>query len=451
MKSIMEHWRGFNREDGTGEPALAHALGSDGYRLGEDAVNEGITDVVFHKTLLHKAADIMKNNKFMTSVAFGTPADADQNKGKLYYLSTMRSPTGDFGPSLPAVTFKLDGRKLTERSKAAAINYWGPSFPTDEMEDRVFTDEPYLEPATKYITEVHIGMDIDSGGRKMRPERVEEAEAIAAIAEGAGIPTYFYTNEKTYGIINKTKRLTLDQWKQAFKKAGGELDEPWDYESRSYEPKLLVDIIKIIKALESGNVDDIEKGYQTEWYNLKYDYGGGRDRQIKNAIHNSKSSPDARKYIDVIAKKVKKFGSIQGMIDWIQAGIKKTEGEQELKQVAERHGFLNEVAIGQCYPHAVKMAQNTSKEEFSDLSKFKVVHGKVTDKFSGVSVLHSWIEKGDTIYDWQTKSTKPKGIDRATYYDIYQPEIHDEYTAEETMVNCLKYKHPGPWDWEDRQ
>ncbi len=112
-------------------------------------------------------------------------------------------------------------------------------------------------------------------------------------------------------------------------------------------------------------------------------------------------------------------------------------------------GFINEAAIGQCYPHAVKMAQKTSKEEFSDLSKFKVVHGKVTDKFTGVSLLHSWIEKGDTVYDWQTKSTKPRGIAKDVYYDIYGPEVHDEYTAEQTIVNCLNYKHAGAWG--DRQ
>ena len=121
-------------------------------------LTEGVTDIVYHKTPLYSAENILKTNKFMTSVAFGTPADKQINKGKLYYLSTMRSPVGDYGPSLPAVTFKLDGRKLGERSKAAAVDYWGPSFPTNEMEDRVFTDKPWIAPASKYILEVHIGM-----------------------------------------------------------------------------------------------------------------------------------------------------------------------------------------------------------------------------------------------------------------------------------------------------
>jgi hypothetical protein len=108
--------------------------------------------------------------------------------------------------------------------------------------------------------------------------------------------------------------------------------------------------------------------------------------------------------------------------------------------------ILVEIAIGQCYPHAIKMAQQVADEELSDLAKFKVAHGRVTDKFSGESYLHAWVEKGDMIFDWQSHSTKPDGIDRETYYDIFQPEIHDEYTAEETMLNCLKSGgKAGPW------
>ena len=320
MRSIMEQWR-------------------------RNVVSEGITDVVFHKTRLDQAAQIMQSNKFMTSVAFGTPADQDQNKGKLYYLSTMRSPTGDYGPGLPAVTFKLDGRKLGQRSKAAAVDYWGPDFPTDEMEDRVFTDEPFLEPASDYISEVHIGMNIDSSGRKMRPARIEEAEAIAAAAESQGIPAYFYTNEKTYGILNKTKRLTLDQWKKAFKDAGSELDEPWEFGSRSGLLSYVADTLKgtteIVQALESGNTEGIEKGYRSTWYRIKYDSGGEWARRIQNAVHNAKSNPQARKYIANIGKQVKKYGGLDGFVEWLQGEIKKDAGEQELRQVAERHGFVN--------------------------------------------------------------------------------------------------------------
>ena len=104
------------------------------------------------------------------------------------------------------------------------------------------------------------------------------------------------------------------------------------------------------------------------------------------------------------------------------------------------------IAVGQCYPFAVEMSNNSSESEFADLSKFKVVHGRVTDKFSGESVLHAWVEKGDMVFDSQTSHTKPNGIPKAEYYDIYQPESHEEYTAEETILKCMKTGHKGPWN-----
>ena len=103
------------------------------------------------------------------------------------------------------------------------------------------------------------------------------------------------------------------------------------------------------------------------------------------------------------------------------------------------------IALGQCYPFALEMAKASAKDEFDDLSKFKVVHGRVTDKFSGESVLHAWVEKGDMVFDAQTSSTKPDGIPKADYYDMFQPEPHEEYTAEKTIINCITKGHKGPW------
>ena len=109
-------------------------------------------------------------------------------------------------------------------------------------------------------------------------------------------------------------------------------------------------------------------------------------------------------------------------------------------------GYMNEaLAIGQCYPYAVEMAQGASKEEYNDLTKFKIVHGRITDKWNGESFLHAWLERGDMIFDWQTRSTKPEGVPRDVYYDNYQPEPHEEYTAEEILSNCEKTGQAGPW------
>ncbi len=125
--------------------------------------------------------------------------------------------------------------------------------------------------------------------------------------------------------------------------------------------------------------------------------------------------------------------------------------DPKMKKYLKKHPYmepdqLQEEAAGQCFPFAVEMANAVAEDEFDDMSKFKVVHGRITDKFSGETTLHAWVEKGDVVFDWQTSATKPKGISKVSYYDIYQPEVHAEYTAEELLVNCMKQGHKGPFN-----
>ena len=110
-----------------------------------------------------------------------------------------------------------------------------------------------------------------------------------------------------------------------------------------------------------------------------------------------------------------------------------------------RESLKESIAIGQCYPFAVNMAKGSHVSDRNDLKKFKVVHGFVNDKWSGESYKHAWVEKGDLIFDWQTHATKPGGVTRDVYYDMFQPEVYEEYTAAETIMNCVDSGHAGPW------
>ena len=119
----------------------------------------------------------------------------------------------------------------------------------------------------------------------------------------------------------------------------------------------------------------------------------------------------------------------------------------------------NVLAVGMCFPFAAKKAEEWFTDHFEarrgrapkrhpDLNnkdKFKVVHGRFTDKFSGESADHAWVEMDVVVFDDQTKHTKPDGIAKDVYYDLYQPQVSDEYTAEESMINCVKTGHQGPW------
>ena len=130
--------------------------------------------------------------------------------------------------------------------------------------------------------------------------------------------------------------------------------------------------------------------------------------------------------------------------------------------------LLNEqniAAQGMCFPFAYQKAEEWFDTHFTkgkpgrspkrhpDLNnkdKFKIVHGTVTDKWEKPPkpVVHGWVEMGDKVFDDQTKHTKPDGIPKEVYYDMFQPEPKKEFTAEEAVVNCIKYGGEGPWDEE---
>jgi len=124
------------------------------------------------------------------------------------------------------------------------------------------------------------------------------------------------------------------------------------------------------------------------------------------------------------------------------------------------------LAQGMCFPFTIQKAEEwfedhytppddphqsgTKHPDLGNMDKFKVVHGKVTDKWKRPPkpIVHAWVEMGDLVFDDQTKITKPDGIPKDVYYDMYQPEVTDEFTAEEAMNKCYLSGYEGPWDEE---
>tara|TARA_R110000796_G_scaffold186335_7_gene303277 strand:- start:1801 stop:2484 length:684 start_codon:yes stop_codon:yes gene_type:complete len=125
----------------------------------------------------------------------------------------------------------------------------------------------------------------------------------------------------------------------------------------------------------------------------------------------------------------------------------------------------NVLAMGMCYPFAMEKARKWYADHVTvddsgkrpkvivhpdrdNLDKFKVVHGTTTNKWSGDAkpVFHAWVQMGDMIFDDQTKTTKPNGIDEATYYDVFSAEPKNEYTAKQAIAKCSTKGTEGPWD-----
>ena len=120
------------------------------------------------------------------------------------------------------------------------------------------------------------------------------------------------------------------------------------------------------------------------------------------------------------------------------------------KLLTEWRKYLKEdsIPMGQCFPFAIQMVKASSDEEFADPSLFKVVHGEITVSERGETktIPHGWVEKPGLVFDEQTSHTKPEGVPKDVWYEMFQPNPHKEYTAEEAMLTCVRQGQMGPWD-----
>lgn len=174
-----------------------------------DILTEGVSPVLYHGTNVIHALDIMSDNQFKLSMVGGTAAEQNFSN-KLYYFSATRSVTGSYhqDPYGTSALFKLDGRKLSHNYSGKPVDFWGPEFRAlgnNEMEDRIFSDTPYIEDAKKYITEVHLYINSDEVQRDSYKVKIRK---IYLNAKLAGIPVYFYEDKKAFNITNKLKTIT---------------------------------------------------------------------------------------------------------------------------------------------------------------------------------------------------------------------------------------------------
>ena len=173
-------------------------------------IDEGATDIVYHYTNLRNAASILRSEKFQLTSAFGDGIESSfAPKGYPYFLSTSRSKVGGYHSYVgySAVMFVLNGRKLSQRYKARPVDYWGGgdlSSPgrDSETEDRIFSKVP------------EIGLDVITGIHVLMAEPNESAGLYARFVllsgKKMGVPTYLYTDEKSWRLQNTRRAIPLN-------------------------------------------------------------------------------------------------------------------------------------------------------------------------------------------------------------------------------------------------
>ena len=175
------------------------------------SVTAGISDTVYHYTSISSAANILEENRFALTFISGSD-DVNKPKDKYYYLSTTRSKIGSYHiGSTFGVLLKLNGTSLRNNYVGNPVDYWGREFrkvapSKNEMEDRIWSAKPFIEPATKYIEEVHIYFtDVTHEGLK------KQLRHLLIEAKKRKIPTYLYTDIESAKLLDKRNGIPLSK------------------------------------------------------------------------------------------------------------------------------------------------------------------------------------------------------------------------------------------------
>lgn len=173
-------------------------------------LQEGLSDVLWHKTGINNAIRILTTDTFKLSTSLGT--SADQTGNRAFFFSTARSPQSSFFKlNNNFVVLKLDGRKLGYNYKGTPVGYWGDKSPErNEMEDRIVHTKPVIPKASSYIEEIRVllptnewDMEISRSERNFRMDT--KGKSDFEIRQILGKPT-----ELAYKPSNSTSKDMRD-------------------------------------------------------------------------------------------------------------------------------------------------------------------------------------------------------------------------------------------------
>ena len=230
-------------------------------------INEStITDVVFHRTSINALYSILKTGKILMSTSMGTNADVYSKKP--YFLSLSRTKFLKFGYSKNSnVTIELDGSQLKTKYKGKSIDYWQWDFSkmnkspgndaksrtdSDEYEDRLFSNDPYLSNLDKYVKyfDIMIPKDKDRWNEDWINSLTEYVDHIKGLDSPLLKKVRVFTSENDF---NKGKNwISIFDYKPVFEPT----DKDWtknDEYSREFDYRLFR---KVIAILLIGNKDE---------------------------------------------------------------------------------------------------------------------------------------------------------------------------------------------------
>lgn len=180
-----------------------------------DAINEGLSSVLYHATSLSGAESILRQDRFQLANIVATKAERRLQK-EFYFISFARSLTSEFTrffyPSTGDVIFKIDGDSLSKNYKGSPVNYWSGTSKR-ELEDRLVLDTPIIEGAKRFIQEIYIyvgGKDSNNEIGFLSESEQSFIRKIVISAKKSDIPVFIYKRKIDLISRNKANSISLE-------------------------------------------------------------------------------------------------------------------------------------------------------------------------------------------------------------------------------------------------
>lgn len=215
----------------------------------KESLAEGISPIVYHFVRnMADALSILTQDKFKLGASSGTKSERALQKGqRQYYLSTTRHKFGGYhlGSSGLGIMFNLDGKKLAQNYAGKAVDYWGADwygpeglqkkgYEQKEAEDRIYSHNPIIPNATKYIREIHLYLTPE-GEELYKGNKVSlvALRRMLITAKRRNIPTFVYTTKDDWLRQDKRKAVNPSTISSIAKAKGKEDDQKRRYYSNT--------------------------------------------------------------------------------------------------------------------------------------------------------------------------------------------------------------------------
>lgn len=162
--------------------------------------------ILYHYT--NSLNDILTSNTFELSNALLSNSESrflPEGNKKPYFMSFARNRSGEYRGGELLV---IDGDKLSHRYRLIPTNYYGSRMGfSNEMEERLWSSEPFIKNAISYIKEIHLYVPEESLKDDKNP-------LISSRIPYLKIPVYIYTSRKDLFLMNKKKALEIKDWSE---------------------------------------------------------------------------------------------------------------------------------------------------------------------------------------------------------------------------------------------